>query len=402
MSKKINKIKEKFLEFLPSNASIITFSLFWFFILDLIIFSILFYFWITKLSIYSIALIQFLISAIVFWIYIYFVWLPIQNILKEIQNLVSWKDFKKIDFERDDEVWKISHFINQVIKRVEKLSEELHEWKRVKWEVDTAAQIQESTMPTDVPKWIIWLDIIARTKSSSEIWWDCFDIIQQWKNTLIYLWDVTWHWVPAALVMMMANIAIRTLADNNQEPKEIYKKTNELLFEKIKTNHFMSSVMLRWDNERQKMYFTWAWHETIVHYSKETWKATNIKTWWIAIKMIKDVWKLLKEDGVDFKEWDSLVLYSDWITEAKNQKEERYWLHHFTDIIEKNWNFWSQVIFENFTKDFVKFIWTENQADDITFILIKNIWQYSWNQILDISSSKDNDQWISATEWSWN
>jgi hypothetical protein len=56
--------------------------------------------------------------------------------------------------------------------------------------------------------------------------------------------------------MMMANIAIRILSEGDLEPKEIYSKTNELLFEKIKTNHFMSSVMLRWDNERQKMYFT--------------------------------------------------------------------------------------------------------------------------------------------------
>jgi hypothetical protein len=56
--------------------------------------------------------------------------------------------------------------------------------------------------------------------------------------------------------MMMANIAIRTLADGNMTPKEIYEKTNALLFDKIKTNHFMSSVMLRWDNEKQKMFFT--------------------------------------------------------------------------------------------------------------------------------------------------
>ena len=257
-------------------------------------------------------------------------------------------------------------------------------------------------MPDSIPKWIIGLDIIAKTKSSSEIWWDCFDIIQQWKNTLIYLWDVTWHWVPAALVMMMANVAIKTLADWNLEPKDIYKKTNELLFEKIKTNHFMSSVMLRWDNEKQKIYYTWAWHETIIHFSKETWKAVNIKTWWIAIKMVRNIWKLLKEQEIDFKEWDSLVLYSDWITEAKNQKDERYWLDHFTEVIEKNWNFWSEAILENFTKDYSKFVWAVPQDDDVTFILVKNIGQYWWKPVNIIWATKDNAQWIASTEWSWS
>ena len=405
MNEKIDKIKElkdKFLDFLPSNVSIITFSLLWFFVFNLIIFWIFYYLWIKEIWIYSVLLLQFIISSIVFWIYIFCVWLPIQNILKEIQNLVSWWEFKKINFKRNDEVWKISHFINQIIKRVEGLSWEIHEWKRVKWELDTAAQIQESTMPTSVPSWIVWLDIIAQTKSSSEIWWDCFDIIQQWKNTLIYLWDVTWHWVPAALVMMMANIAIKTLADSEMSPKDIFKKINELLFEKIKTSHFMSSVMLRWDNERQKMYYTWAWHETIIHFSKETWKVTNIKTWWIAIKMVKDVSKLIKEQEIDFKEWDSLVLYSDWITEAKNQKDERYGLNHFIDIIEKNWNYSTPLIFENFTKDYSKFVWQSVQDDDVTFILVKNIWQYWWEPFLKVWSSKDNKQWISSTEWKWN
>ena len=402
INNKYKKFKENILDFLPSNVSIIFFLIFWFYILSLIFLSFLYKIWFLNLPIYSIALIQFIISIIVFWIYIFFVWLPIQNILNAIQNLVSWNDFNKIEFKRNDEIWKISHFINQIVKRVEWLSDELHEWKRVKWEVDTAAQIQESTMPDSVPSWIIWLDIIAKTKSSSEIWWDCFDIIQQWRNTLIYLWDVTWHWVPAALIMMMANIAIKTLADWKNNTIEIYKKTNQLLFEKIKTNHFMSSVMLRWDNDKQKIYYTWAWHETIIHFSKETWKAVNIKTWWIAIKMVKNIWPLLKEKEIDFKEWDSLVLYSDWITEAKNSEEKRYWLDHFTEIIQKYWTNSSQVIFDNFTSDYSHFVWQMQQEDDVSFILIKNIWQYWWDPYISIWSSKDNKQWISWTRWSWN
>ena len=401
MNKFQEKIKDKIHDFLSSNISAIMFSLLWLFILNLIIFWVLYKIWKPELPIYSIVLIQFLVSIIVFWIYIFFVWLPLQNILREIQHLVDWKEFNKIEFRRNDEIWKISHFINQVVKRVWDLADELHEWKRVKWEVDTASQIQASTMPTKAPDWIIWLDIIAQSKSSSEIWWDCYDVIQQWTNTLIYLWDVTWHWVPAALVMMMANVSIKTLADWNLNSVDIYKKTNDLLFEKIKTNHFMSSVMLRWDNERQKMYRTWAWHETIIHYSKETWKATNIKTWWIAIKMVKNIWNILQEKEIDFKEWDVLILYSDWITEAKNEKWEMYKLEHFTEIIEKNWENASSVIFDNFTRDYSKFVWTMPQEDDVTFILIKNIWQYWWKPFIKIWSSKDNDQWISSTKWSW-
>jgi len=56
--------------------------------------------------------------------------------------------------------------------------------------------------------------------------------------------------------MTMANTAIRAYATSALSTKEILTKTNSLLFQKITTNHFMSAVMLRWDNEKQKMYYT--------------------------------------------------------------------------------------------------------------------------------------------------
>jgi len=358
-------------------------------------------------DIYTISLSVFLFFSILVVLsmlsfYIFYIWLPVQRILSSIKNLISWNSYTPIKIKRDDEIWSISHFINQVVSRVEDLSWEIKEGRRVVWEVNTASQIQKSILPTDIPEWIIWIDIVAKSKSSSEIWWDSFDIIKQWKNTILYAWDVTGHWVPAALVMMMANTAIRSFAENNISPKEIFTKVNHLLFEKIKTNHFMSAVMIRWDNERQKLFFTWAWHETLIHFSAETWEVKNIKAWWIALKMLENVTWMFEEKEIDFKSWDSIIVYSDWITEAKNQFWERYWLEKLSAKIKNIWYWDATDIFNWITDSFSWFIWNVPQEDDITLIVIKNIWQYWSSSKIEIWLSSESSTWISWVKWDWD
>ena len=357
---------------------------------------------IDKLPLYYVFIFSVFVILIMLSFYIFYIWMPINSILKSVKSLISWKWYTHIKMDRSDEIWSIAHFINQVMDRIQGLSWEITEWRRVVWEVNTAAEIQKSVLPTKVPNWIIWIDIIAKSKSSSEIWWDSFDIIEQWKNTLLYVWDVTGHWAPAALIMMMANTAISSFAENNLAPKEILTKVNKFLFTKVKTNHFMSAVMLRWDNEAQKLFYTWAGHETLIHFSNETWEVKNIKTWWIALKMIENISWMVNEKEIDFKEWDSLIVYSDWITEARNKFSERYWLNKLSEIVKKSWYSDGSDIFKTITDDLSSFVWNFPQEDDRTLIVIKNIWQYWSASKVEIWSSIWNSTWLNSVKWEWD
>ena len=337
----------------------------------------------------------------IYVIYIIHLWIPIQRISEAITSLVKWDEYIEIKVNNKHEIWAISHFINQVVEKVKNLSWELLKWRRVIWEVNAASEIQKSILPNKAPEWIVWLDIIARSRASSEIWWDNFDIIQSLANTIFYIWDVTGHWAPAALIMTMANTAIRAYATSALTTKEIFTKTNALLFQKITTNHFMSAVMLRWDNEKQKMFYTWAGHETIILFSKETWKVSNIKSWWIALKMIKEINPLIEEKEINFNQWDLLALYSDWITEAKNQFWERYWIDRLTKVIEYSWSNDIEDVFKEFTRDYSEYVWSHPQEDDVTLIIIKNTGHYWKKNYIDVWSKQSNKTWITSMQWGW-
>ncbi len=367
----------------------------------LIIFVLLFKLWITNIHLWFVLAFLIIFIASIYVIYIIHMWIPLQRISNAIASLVKWDDYIEIKVKNKHEIWTISHFINQVVEKVKNLSWELLKWRRVIWEVNAASEIQKSILPNKAPEWIVWLDIIARSRASSEIWWDNFDIIQSLANTLFYIWDVTGHWAPAALIMTMANTAIRAYATSALSTKEILTKTNSLLFQKITTNHFMSAVMLRWDNEKQKMYYTWAGHETIILFSKETWKAENIKSWWIALKMIKEINPLIEEKEMHFVQWDIAVLYSDWITEAKNQFWERYWIDRLSKVIEYNWTSDIETIFKEFTKDYSEYVWSHPQEDDVTLIIVKNTGHYWKKNFIDVWSKQSNKTWITSMQWGW-
>lgn len=367
-----------------------------------IVFAILFKIGIASIPIWATFLVFIVLFLAIFFVYVIYLWMPIEKISEAIASLIQWNEYIEIEVSREDELWEISHFINQVVDKVKKLSWELLQWRRVLWEVNTARTIQRNILPNSVPEWIIWLDIIARSKASSEVWWDNFDIIQSWGNTIFYIWDVTGHWVPAALIMTMANTAIRAYIWNWLVPKEVFLKTNALLFQKITTSHFMSAVMLRWDNEKQKMFYTWAWHETILIYSKATWKVTNIKSWWIALKMIKNIDAFVEEKELQFEVWDTLLLYSDWITEAKDQFWKRYGVERFINTIESYGSDKIRGIFEWFTNDYSDFVWSHPQEDDVTLIVIKNIWHYWREPVIDICSKQTNNTWITWINWTWD
>jgi serine phosphatase RsbU (regulator of sigma subunit) len=79
----------------------------------------------------------------------------------------------------------------------------------------------------------------------------------------------------------------------------------------------MTLVMLRWQNNKQKLSFIGAGHEYILHYSMREKTVHAIKSEGVALKMVLNISKILKETPIDFQEGDVVLLYTDGITEAK-------------------------------------------------------------------------------------
>ena len=138
-------------------------------------------------------------------------------------------------------------------------------------------------------------------------------------------------------------------------------------------------------------------------------KCHRIKSWWVALGMIKNIHKLIKEQQIQFEPNDIIVLYSDGITEAINRpskdwKEEMFWENNLQRIIEEAPNVkWlttksARTVFNHISIELSRFMWYKHaQFDDITLTTI----EYK-------SSNYDEDSDIPLeipntlmTEWKW-
>lgn len=302
----------------------------------------------------------------------------------------------------------ILKFFKRTIASLKNIKDEFIHGKEIKSEVELAKEIQDkilSKIMIEVPS----LSIISWSKPAWEIWWDSHDIIKQWDNYYIYVWDATWHWVGAWFIMVMVNALVSALSKMYKSGAEILTKTNEELKPRVKANLLMTMLLLRWNEKEKRLFITWAWHEYLMIYKQKEWKVYKIKSGWIALGMIKDVSKLLKEREIKFEKWDIVILYSDWITEAINQqkrdgKEQLFWEQRLEEAISNapniKWENYKSAtsVFNNITIYLSQFMgYKFKQLDDITLTVIQykpDSYEYSKDYSKNIS--KDF-----ITEWNW-
>jgi len=134
----------------------------------------------------------------------------------------------------------------------------------------------------------------------------------------------------------------------------------------------MTAVALRWDKQSHKMYYTGAGHEHVLVYHTKTEKVDSIRSGGIALGMIPDVSKIAQEKEIPLEIGDTIVLYTDGITEAKDRTGIMYGVERLAESLKKNgYRPSAESIFDNVTKDFANFVGEYVQTDDITMIVIK-------------------------------
>lgn len=306
-------------------------------------------------------------------VYLYEIVRPLRGVLIEMKALLAGKKYRRIYTKRSDEIGIIAHFFNEVTKNFEKVSTKIQEGKRMTDELEIAGSIQRAILPPKNPN-VPGLDIDAKTRPAVELGGDVFDFITSGKNTYIYIGDVTGHGVPAAIVMTMVNTLIRTLAGIYANAFDVIYNVNKLLKVRIKSTMFMTLLLLKWDQETEKMTYVGAGHEHLVVYKAGKGKCEITKTGGIALGMVPDNGKLIKEVELPLELDDVIVLFTDGITEGRNMSGEMYGIDRLVKAVELYApQYGSDGIVHHVALDYSRFVGEHKQDDDVTLIASKYI-----------------------------
>ena len=313
-----------------------------------------------------------LLLVLIFALFSYFTFIkPFDEVLEQMESLIAGKPYKKIYTSRIDEVGVLAHFFNQVTKGFSEVSSEIKDRERMIDELTIAASLQRDILPLSSPL-ISGLQVIAKNKPASEVGGDIFNFITAKDKTFIYIGDVTGHGVAAALIMTMATSLISVFADSCNSAYEILVNVNRYIKRHVKRAMYMTMVMLSWDSKAEKLTYVGAGHEHVLVYHAASGVCDAILSGGIALGMVPDNSKLIKEQEISCEDGDFVVLYSDGIIEARNVAGELYGLERLKKaVIEYAAQYSAEGVNYHIAQEVSTFINGHGQDDDMSLIVIK-------------------------------
>ncbi|MBD3360885.1 SpoIIE family protein phosphatase [Candidatus Peregrinibacteria bacterium] len=365
------------------------FHLFWF---ALLISALFFYFYYKEVgSVPYYWVIAALGAFLIFFLIVYWVDIvkPLRSIMIQIQSLLGGKPYKRIYTNRVDEIGIIAHFFNQVTKGLGKVSYDLKDRERMLDELTIASQLQRDILPLKSPS-VPGLQIVAKNKPATEVGGDSFDMITINNKTYIYIGDVTGHGVAAGLIMTMVNSLVKVFADIYDNAYDIIVNVNKNIKKHVKKAMYMTMVMLCWDHENKKMTYVGAGHEYILIYRSFSGECEEVLSGGVALGMVPDNSKIIKEKNIELNNGDFVILYTDGITEAKNSEGEMYGLERLKQAIKEYVPQYSaEGVNYHVAKDVSAFMEGQPQEDDMTLIVAKR----------DDKIKKARDEAAQSTSW---
>lgn len=264
---------------------------------------------------------------------------------------------------------------NEVYEDLQEQMEEIRrttaEKERMQKELEIAKSIQQSFLPDRVPE-IKGIEIAASNIPAKEVGGDFYDFIPIAKNKLgISIADVSGKGIPAALFMALSRTLIQASTTGNQNVANAIKQANELIFSDSKSGMFVTLFYAILDSEKMFIKYINAGHNPPLLFRKEEDNIQFLKAKGIALGVIEDI--ELEEKEIELKKGDIIVLYTDGITEAFNEKEEQFSTERLIKLIKENPHLSTQQLIEKVHEEVKSFSGKQPQFDDITMMILKII-----------------------------
>ncbi|MCB1191616.1 MAG: AAA family ATPase [Leptospiraceae bacterium] len=256
-----------------------------------------------------------------------------------------------------------SNLVNAIVSVTKKKT-------KIETEMDIACQIQTSLLPKE-PR-LPGFEVTAYMETADEVGGDYYDVFQDaYGRDWMIIGDVSGHGVPAGLVMMMAQTSVHSVihAAKDLPLTEVMKSVNRILSNNIRlmgiTKYMTITVFCR-TTEESFMYA--GLHLPLIVYRATTKNVEEIDTSgsWLGVEdMLND----FDIQEVKFNQGDTMLLYTDGITEARDKNDEMLADTGLLGFMRKNGNKPPLEIKEELLKLLKNF----QNNDDITFMVIKRL-----------------------------
>ena len=254
--------------------------------------------------------------------------------------------------------------------------EYLREIERKNTELRIAADIQRSFLPGEIAP-VVNFEIAGRSLPAKEVGGDFFDVVpfpvtsHGERKLGLLIADVSGKGIPAALFMALSRVILRVNALWHPHPRDVIGDANHTITEYTTTGMFVTLFYGVLNADARHFRYANAGHNPPLLIRGSTGEILELGTTGIAIGILDDA--AYGEQECRFEPGDTLVLYTDGITEAGNQAEEMYGEERLRSALTRCHMNPAREILDEIIADVHQFVAGYIQSDDITVVVVKAV-----------------------------
>lgn len=235
-------------------------------------------------------------------------------------------------------------------------------------EAAVARRIQRELLPQSFPR-LLHVALDGLTLPARDVGGDFFDVIPlaagQWG---IAVADVSGKGVGAALVMVMTHTLLRAIATACSSPSDALVRLNRELFDQTTGDVFVSMFYGIWDDGTRTLRYANAGHEPPVLVRGAD--AQLLPRGGIALGAIGAIDTLVADHAVQLAPSDALVLYTDGVREAMNDRHQMYGTDRLAAAV-RHAVANAQPLIAALRSDVSAYVADAEQHDDITLLTLQ-------------------------------
>ncbi len=201
-------------------------------------------------------------------------------------------------------------------------------------ELDVARGMQQSILPTRFPKDPSYA-VYGKMQPARNVGGDFFDVMYLNDGRVgLAVADVSDKGVPAALFMMSSRTLLKGAAIGVGLPGEVLREVNDLLIEDNAGGMFVTLLYAVYDPSSRELTYANGGHNSPLVVHPDGTSALFPLTDGIALGIAPDL--SYKQNTVTLSPGDSVIFYTDGVTEAMNSEEEEFGLDPLSEFFRTN------------------------------------------------------------------
>ena len=198
-------------------------------------------------------------------------------------------------------------------------------------ELDVATKMQQSILPTKFPSGPDYRSF-ASMEPARNVGGDFYDVIPLENGRIgLTIADVSGKGVPAALFMMSSRTLLKGAAIGNHEPGDVLREVNNLLVEDNETMMFVTLFYALYDPHSGLLTYANGGHNAPLIRHADGSSTLLPLTGGIALGVIDGI--EYEQAKVRLERGETLILYTDGVTEAMNEAEEEFGLDRLAAVL---------------------------------------------------------------------